>query len=260
MRARKSFDALTISDDFMFCKIMEDEGLCRIFLEMLLADKIGKITYLSSQNAIATNSEAKSIRLDVLVRDEIGKCYDIEMQVANEHNISKRMRFYQGAIDIALLDKGNSYKDLNDSYIVFICLFDPFGYNRAVYTFENMCKEDNRICLQDGARKIILNADAFQQAENPELRGFLQYVVTGEVNTEYTRRIDDMIRTIKVSEQMRKEYRILPAVIMDAIDEGLQQGLQQKAVQAARNLKQLGISIDIIVQATGLSKEEVENI
>nr|WP_314993576.1 Rpn family recombination-promoting nuclease/putative transposase [uncultured Treponema sp.] len=256
MRARKSFDALTISDDFMFCKIMEDEGLCRIFLEMLLADKIGKITYLSSQNAIATNSEAKSIRLDVLVRDEIGKCYDIEMQVANEHNISKRMRFYQGAIDIALLDKGNSYKDLNDSYIVFICLFDPFGYNRAVYTFENMCKEDNRICLQDGARKIILNADAFQQAENPELRGFLQYVVTGEVNTEYTRRIDDMIRTIKVSEQMRKEYRILPAVIMDAIDEGL----QQKAVQAARNLKQLGISIDIIVQATGLSKEEVENI
>ena len=69
-----------------------------------------------------------------------------------------------------------------------------------------------------------------------------------------------MIRTIKVSEQMRKEYRILPAVIMDAIDEGLQQGLQQKAVQAARNLKQLGISIDIIVQATGLSKEEAENI
>ena len=69
-----------------------------------------------------------------------------------------------------------------------------------------------------------------------------------------------MVRTIKVSEQMRKEYRILPAVIMDAIDEGLQQGLQQKAVQAARNLKRLGISIDIIVQATGLSKEEVENI
>ena len=69
-----------------------------------------------------------------------------------------------------------------------------------------------------------------------------------------------MIRTIKVSEQMRKEYRILPAVIMDAIDEGLQQGLQQKAVQAARNLKRLGISIDIIVQVTGLSKEEAENI
>ena len=256
MRVRKSFDALTISDDFMFCKIMEDEGLCRIFLEMLLADKIGKITYLSSQNAIATNSEAKSIRLDVLVRDERGTSYDIEMQVGNEYNLPQRMRYYQAALDISFLDKGYSYKALSNSYIIFLCLFDPIGSNRAFYTFENMCKEDNRICLQDGARKIILNANAFQQADNPELRGFLQYVVTGEVTTEYTRRIDDMIRTIKVSEQMRKEYRILPAVIMDAIDEGL----QQKAVQAARNLKQLGISIDIIVQATGLSKEEVENI
>ena len=256
MKARKSFDELTISDDFMFCKIMEDEGLCRIFLEMLLADKIGKITYLSSQNAIATNSEAKSIRLDVLVRDERGTSYDIEMQVCNEYNLPQRMRYYQAALDISFLDKGYSYKALSNSYIIFLCLFDPIGSNRAFYTFENMCKEDNRICLQDGARKIILNANAFQQADNPELRGFLQYVVTGEVTTEYTRRIDDMIRTIKVSEQMRKEYRILPAVIMDAIDEGL----QQKAVQAARNLKQLGISIDIIVQATGLSKEEVENI
>ena len=64
-----------------------------------------------------------------------------------------------------------------------------------------------------------------------------------------------MIERIKLSEQARKEYRILPAMIMDARDEGL----QQKAVQAARNLKRLGISIDIIVQATGLSKEEVEN-
>ena len=256
MSARKSFDALTISDDFMFCKIMEDEGLCRIFLEMLLADKIGKITYLSSQNAIATNSEAKSIRLDVLVRDERGTSYDIEMQVCNEYNLPQRMRYYQAALDISFLDKGYSYKALSNSYIIFLCLFDPIGSNRAFYTFENICREDKSISLRDGARKIILNANAFQQAENPELRGFLQYVVTGEVTTEYTRRIDDMIRTIKVSEQMRKEYRILPAVIMDAIDEGL----QQKAVQAARNLKQLGISIDIIVQATGLSKEEVENI
>ena len=260
MRARKSFDELTITDDFMFCKIMEDEGLCRIFLEMLLADKIGKITYLSSQNAIATNSEAKSIRLDVLVRDERGTSYDIEMQVGNEYNLPQRMRYYQAALDISFLDKGYSYKALSNSYIIFLCLFDPIGSNRAFYTFENICREDKSISLRDGARKIILNADAFQQAENPDLRGFLQYFVTGEVTTEYTRRIDDMIRTIKVSEQMRKEYRILPAVIMDAIDEGLQQGLQQKAVQAARNLKQLGISIDIIVQATGLSKEEVENI
>ena len=40
----------------------------------------------------------------------------------------------------------------------------------------------------------------------------------------------------------------------DGIQRGLQQGLHQKAIQDACNLKQLGVSIDIIVQATGLSK------
>ena len=69
-------------------------AVCKQFLEMVLAGKIGKITYLSSQNSIAAGAEAKSIRLDILVKDENGKTYDIEMQVANEHNIPKRKAFW----------------------------------------------------------------------------------------------------------------------------------------------------------------------
>ena len=69
----------------MFCKVMEDESLCKAFLEILLTGKVGKITYLSSQNAVTTNSEAKSIRLDVLVKDETGKSYDIEMSFSDRH-------------------------------------------------------------------------------------------------------------------------------------------------------------------------------
>ena len=76
---RKSFDDLTIADDFMFCKIMQDESICKQFLEMILSDKIGKIVYLSPQNSVTTGIEAKSVRLDILVKDEAGKSYDIEM-------------------------------------------------------------------------------------------------------------------------------------------------------------------------------------
>ena len=43
---RKPFEELTIADDFMFCKVMEDESLCKTFLELLLTGKVGKITYL----------------------------------------------------------------------------------------------------------------------------------------------------------------------------------------------------------------------
>ena len=76
---QKPFDDLTISDDFMFCKVMEYEPICREFLEMLFSAKIDKITYLSSQNTVTANSGAKTVRLDVLVKDESGTSYNIEM-------------------------------------------------------------------------------------------------------------------------------------------------------------------------------------
>ena len=47
--------------------------------EMLFTVNIGKITYLSSQNGVITNSAAKTVRLDILVKDDAGTSYDIEM-------------------------------------------------------------------------------------------------------------------------------------------------------------------------------------
>jgi len=273
---QKPFEDLTIADDFMFCKVMEYEPICKEFLEMLFNAKIEKITYLSSQNTVTANSGAKTVRLDVLVKDKAGTSYDIEMQVGNEYNIPKRMRYYQAVLDVAFLDKGYSYKALNESYIIFICLFDPIGSNRAVYTFENICIEDKRLPLQDGTKKIILNANSFRTADNKELQGFLQYVKTGKVTTAYTGRIEQMIQTVKRNEQLRKEYHILPAVLMDAFDEGeargkslglaegeargRSEGSHQAKLETAKNLLQFGLSREKIAQATGLTQEEVEAI
>ena len=241
---------------------MEYEPICKEFLEMLFSAKIKKITYLSSQNSITTNSGAKNIRLDVLVKDEAGTSYNLEMQVANQYNLPKRMRYYQAALDISFLDQGYSYKTLNDSFIIFICLFDPVGKNRAIYTFENICVEDKTIPLRDGTKKIILNANAFSTADNKDLQGFLQYVKTGKVTTEYTGRIEQMIQTVKQNELARREYHILPAALMDAMDEGeargLAKGSRQKALETAKNLLHFGLSVENIVQTTGLSQAEVE--
>ena len=259
---RKPFEELTISDDFMFCKVMEHEPICKEFLELLFNAKIEKITYLSSQNNITTNAGAKNIRLDVLVKDEAGTSYDVEMQVANQYNLPKRMRYYQAVLDIAFLDKGHSYKALNNSVIIFVCLFDPIGNNRAIYTFENICREDKTLPLQDGTKKIILNARAFKETDNQELQGFLQYVTTGKATTAYTGRIEQMIQTIKRNEQLRQEYHILPAALMDAMDEGeargLAKGFRQAKLETAKNLLHFGLSVENIAQVTGLSKAEVE--
>ena len=83
-----------------------------------------------------------------------------------------------------------------------------------------------------------------------------------------------MVQTIKHNELARKEYHILPAILMDAMDEGLErgkilglaegkslglaEGSRQKALETAKNLLHLGLSRENIAQATGLTKAEVE--
>ena len=174
------------------------------------------------------------------------------------------MRYYQAVLDIAFLDKGHSYsyKALNNSVIIFVCLFDPIGNNRAIYTFENICRENKTILLQDGTKKVILNAKAFNETDNQELQGFLQYVTTGKATTAYTGRIEQMIQTVKRNEQLRQEYHILPAALMDAMDEGeargLAKGFRQAKFETAKNLLHFGLSVENIAQVTGLSKAEVE--
>ncbi len=232
MRKRKTFDDLTIADDFMFCKVMQDEELCKTFLELILGEEIGKIKELSTQKAIINNSESKSVRLDILVKDETGKLFNVEMQVINQHNIAKRMRYYQSAIDVSCLDKGSFYDDLNDTYIIFICMFDYFKNGESLYQFENICTKNPNLYLQDGVKKIIINVDAVENTENEDLKAFLEYMKTGVSNSEFTRRLNSMVETIKDKVTARTEYNFVPGYIMDAKYE--QRELDRKEIAAAK--------------------------
>ena len=70
------------------------------------------------------------------------------------------------------------------------------------------------------------------------------------------------------NEQARQEYRFMSGFEMDAREEGIQQGKslglaegsRQAKLETARILKQLGDSVKKIMQATGLTQEEVESI
>ena len=125
---------------------------------------------------------------------------------------------------------------------------------------------DTRIFSKDTKKDYIENANAFNTAGNKDLQGFLQYVKTGKVTTEYTGRIEQMIQTVKRNELARKEYHILPAALMDAFDEGKSLGLtegeargsRQKALETAKLMLQRDYPSTEICMITGLSQAEVE--
>ena len=79
MQKFKRWEDLTITDDFMFSQVMKDEEICKEVVEIILGIKVGKIEFLTSQHEIEINPEAKTITMDVYLRDE-KKIINVELQ------------------------------------------------------------------------------------------------------------------------------------------------------------------------------------
>ena len=204
------WESLRISNDFMFGKIMQDAELCKELLQRILPDlEIDHIEYPEAQKSIRLDVDAKSVRLDVYVRDGKGTVYDIEMQVVDTKELPKRSRHYQSMIDLQLIDKGEHYKRLKPSYIIFICPFDLFEKGRHIYTFENICKKDNSVFLKDGAVKIFLNADSGQDDVSKELRAFLDYVAGKESADDFVQRLEKAVEQARKNREWRHGYMTL---------------------------------------------------
>ena len=157
----KAWEELTIQDNFLFQKVMQNKRICKHLLESILNIRIQHITYPDAEKTLDVCLDSKSIRLDICVEDDNGTVYDIEMQCTSgaEGELAKRTHYYQGMIDMALLGKGKdaTYDQLNTSFIIFICTFDLFGEGLPMYTFRHRCVEKENVMKATGLPEKEVN-------------------------------------------------------------------------------------------------------
>ncbi len=103
------------------------------------------------------------------------------------------MRYYQGMIDLNILDKGKDYTTLKKSYVIFICTFDPFGEGRHIYTFCNKCQENTALTLDDDAVKIILSTKGTMDDVSPEMQRILDYIDGKGASDKFTEELEEAV-------------------------------------------------------------------
>ena len=242
-----TWEELTISNDFLFGKVMQDAELCKELLQRILPDlNIDRIVYPELQKTISLDLDAKSIRLDVYVKDGRGTIYDIEMQVIDTKELPKRTRYYQSIIDLQLIDKGELYNKLKPCFIIFICPFDPFQKGRHIYTFENLCKEDKTLSLNDGMTKIFLNAKGTQDDVSQQLHAFLDYVAGKESEDLFVQKLKKAVKEAKKNRNWRLEFMTLLMRDQENIEKGRMEG-RMEGIEA--------IILDNLEE--GISKERI---
>ena len=99
----KKYEELTFTDDFMFCKVLQnDPRLCRELLELLIGKEVGELVHYERQHPIEITPDGRGVRFDVYAKDDRSVIYDIEMQTVWYPEIPKRSRYYQAMIDLRL--------------------------------------------------------------------------------------------------------------------------------------------------------------
>ena len=243
------------TDDFFFSRIMQDEMICKDFIEDLLGMKIMDIKFHTTQRFFKREKHTHGIRVDVLL-EEPRKMIVVEMQTTN-YLLPLRARFYQGIIDTATLPKGASYKALKETYIIFICTFDPFGLGLPIYNVKQVFEAAPEVQYNDGSHKIFYNAVAFERCENERQKAILKYVATEKATSDITRKIDKRIIDEQTTQKMRSDFMTFEVRLAERYDEGA----TEKAILIARNFIAMGVLTDEqIAQGTGLSVEEVKNL
>lgn len=235
MGRQKRLQDLTIKDNFMFSAVMSIEENCIAFLEMVLGFPIEKVV-VSKERSMIYHPEYRGVRLDIYARDEKHTHYNVEMQARRQADLGKRSRYYHSQIDVECLEKGLPYEELPNTFVIFICDFDPFGCGLYYYSFQNECQEDTRAKLCDGNKTIFLSTKGKNKEQMPQsLVKFLKFVEADlaeseeDFDDELVRQFQTSIRKIKTSREMGERYMLFEELLKEERQEGLAQGRQENA-------------------------------
>lgn len=233
---------------------------------MVLGFQIERVI-ISREKSLVYHPEYRGVRLDIYAKDENHTHYIVEMQVKKRENLGKRSRYYHSQIDMECLTQGAAYDELPNTFVIFVCDFDPFDQELYCYTFRSECQEDLSVELQDGSVTIFLSTAGKNSKDVPsELVKFLKFIASdlegskADFEDSYVEQLQNSVNKIKSDREMGERYMIFEEMLREERQEGLEAGqLKAKREAVIELLEELGIVPEsLIVQVE--SVEDFESL
>ena len=190
---RRKLEELNLLDDFLFNAMLAypdtGEAFIRKLLETLFDRKFPHLKIRAQESFVGVNTDLRGARLDVYIEEdgsvqingeEIPAVYDVEPdhnhKAAEIKAFPKRARFYHAMIDRRSLKAGEHFGKMKKVYVIFICDYDPFGYDRVLYTIKNRCLEEPTMPYEDDAETWVLYTRGKKGNISESLRQLLSYM------------------------------------------------------------------------------------
>ena len=206
---RRKLEELNLMDDFLFNAMLTHpetgEKFTHTILKLLFNRDFKNLKVSAQKFYAGMNTDLRGARLDVCIEgdcvdidgEDITSVYDVEPDQNDKAKaiaaFPKRSRFYHAIIDSRSLKSGEDFGKLKQVYVIFICNYDLFGYDRVWDTIKNRCLEEPEMDYEDGAVTIVLYTRGTKGKISEEFRQFLNYME----NTDQNNAVNDELKSIQ---------------------------------------------------------------
>ena len=265
------------------------EKITKDLLNCILEEEIHSVDL--NQNIVLRRElpEDKMGVVDILAKLNDNEYCNIEMQMTDKKDLVKRLLFYWSKEYIRIIKKGGKYSDLKRTILILIANFKI--HNLRELGFHTRWK-----IIEEKGRKIILTDDFelniieipkvyklkstgkekklkewLTFLDKPDSKEVSDYMKSNENIKQAKEKLNEMTQDEKVRrlaelrekalmDEREAEYTGYCNGVEDGIKQGIEQGTASSKKEIAKKMKMKGTDINFIIDITGLSKEEIEQL
>ena len=132
---------LTMMSDSLARNVLKDKECCEYILRIIMNDSM--LTVLDNQVQVDyKNLHGRSAVLDCVAKSGDGRLFNVEIQQEDEGAIPKRARYHLGLMDMNVLNPGEFFDKLPETYIIFVTQDDTLGYKLPIAHVDRIIKEN----------------------------------------------------------------------------------------------------------------------
>ena len=196
------------------------------------------------------NLLGRDICLDIDADDENGREYNVEVQRADKGADRKRARYHSSILDAHLLQPGDDFSDLPETFVIFITENDVLGDGLPLYTIDRRITNTGK-AFDDGEHIIYVNgADKDASTELGELMH--DFFCTDPDDMHY-KELADKVRYFKEDEKG-------VAAMCKVMEDMRNDSKWEQIVASVLRWLAMGLSHEQIAEGEGITIEKVNEI
>lgn len=250
---------LTLFDDDLMSRVFDKNiKATELLLRIILGKKV-KVISVTGQNEMKNHQVGgRNITLDVEAMDENGEEIDIEVQGNSEGAHVRRARYHSSMVDSRMLKEGQAFRELKDSYVIFIYKHDKFRKGLPLYHVDRYVGETNEQ-FRDGSHIIYVNGN---YKGNDEIGQLMQDFREKNPECMHYTELAESVKHFKEKEGGHEEMsEIVERYINERVEERVEERVKEcvekeKTISVQNLMNNMKLTLDQALDALGIKGKE----